>query len=131
MATPGEVLQAEDVIPNTFLWALLCLSHILVRLLQDVIGDERREQGVDNIWPGVGLVSIRKGQVRGNLHVIRGLSIILEEGTEKTYSDGLGLAKLIHCTFEKSQELEQGEGVCTVELLETAVIALRLIFQLV
>ena len=105
VATPGEVLQAEYLIPNTFLRTLLRLSHIPVRLLQDVIGDELREQGVDDIWPGVGLLSIRERQVRGRLHGARGIIIIREEGTEDAYGDGLGIAELIHCTFEQSQEL--------------------------
>ena len=49
VATQGEVLQAEDVVPDALLRTLLCLSHVLVRLLQDAVGDESFKQGVDEV----------------------------------------------------------------------------------
>ena len=75
-------------------------------------------------------MSAREEKFRGQLHGLRGLSIICEEGAEEAYGDDLGIAELINCTPSKIQELEQGEGVCTVEILVTAIIALRLILQL-
>ena len=81
LETPGEVLQAEDVVPDTLLRTLLCFSHVLVCLMQYFIRDESFEQGVDDVRPGVGLLRVRELQVGGHLHSVRGLSIIREEGT--------------------------------------------------
>ena len=67
---------------------MLRLLHVLVRLLQNAISDERFEQGIDEVWSGVVLLSVRERQVGGHLHGLRGLSIIHEEGTMDTYSDG-------------------------------------------
>ena len=49
VATQGELLQAEDVASNTFLRTFLCLSHVLVRFMLYLIGDERREQGFNDV----------------------------------------------------------------------------------
>ena len=68
--------------------------------------------------------------IRDRFYGVRVLGIILEEGTKDTHCDCLLLTELDHFTLEQSQELEQGEGIGTVELLETAVIAQHLILQL-
>ena len=89
MATPGKILQAEAVVPGTLLRTLLCLNHVMVRLVQDFISDERREKGVEHVWLDVGLISVREQKVGGHLHGVHSLIIIRAEGTKNMHSDGL------------------------------------------